>query len=198
MSRNALILEQEASHAPHRAPLQPVPRAGEYSDLIRRLVRSHSVLAIIGVGPASRAAEACRGVAVELAASGNRIVIVQVDDLLRASPVPAATACLPGSVPNVWFWPSTAGPSIEFFPSPVAPPAESDWLADLRRDFDSVLLDCSVPETAPGAAEIAAMADAAVLVVESGQTHKQHIQRDQRALQLRGVKLAGCILMQQR
>jgi Mrp family chromosome partitioning ATPase len=68
----------------------------------------------------------------------------------------------------------------------------------LRRDFDAVLLECPPVETAPAAAAIAAMADATVLVIEACRTTKQQIQRDQQALQLRGVKLAGCILMRRR
>jgi hypothetical protein len=41
------------------------------------------------------------------------------------------------------------------------------------------------------------MADAAVFAVES-RSPKQQILRDQRALQLSGVKLAGCILIRAR
>jgi Mrp family chromosome partitioning ATPase len=72
------------------------------------------------------------------------------------------------------------------------------WLDSLRLTFDSVLLDCPAAETAPAAAQLAALADAAMLVVEAGRTSRQQIQRDQRALQLRGVKLAGCILIGRR
>ena len=79
---------------------------------------------------------------------------------------------------------------------PAASAAE--WLDSLRLVFDSVLLDCPATETAPAAAQLAAMADAAMLVVEAGRTTRQQIQRDQRALQLRGVKLMGCILMRRR
>jgi cellulose biosynthesis protein BcsQ len=133
-----------------------------------------------------------------LAPSGNRVVIVQVDALLRMSRFPDATACLPGQVPNVSLWPSTVGAPVEFFPSPSPAPSAGNWLASLRRDFDSVLLDCPPVESAPAAAAIAAMADAAVLVIEACRTTKQQIQRDQQTLQLRGVKLAGCILMRRR
>jgi tyrosine-protein kinase Etk/Wzc len=75
---------------------------------------------------------------------------------------------------------------------------ESDWLAYLCREFDMVLLDCPAVGTSPAAAETAAMADAAVLVVEAAQTPKQRIKQAQRILDLTGVRLAGCVLMQRR
>ena len=193
MSRNALILERAAPQPP--SLLEAVPTSGEYLDLIRGLMQGRSVVAVVDSGSGCRAPEACRGIAAELAASGKRVVIVQVASLLRMSQFPDAAACLSGRAPNVFLWPGNA--SVEFFQSPVEPSADS-WLGGLRRDFDAVLLECPPFETAPAAASIAAMADAAVLLVEAGQTSKQSIQRDQQSLQLRGVKLAGCILMRRR
>ena len=196
MSKNALILEKSTSPSP--ALLESLPSSGEYLDLIRTLFQSRAVVAVVDSGSGARAPEACRGIAAELAASGNRVVIVQVASLLRMNQFPDATACLPGRVPNVSLWPGTAGAPVEFFQSPAPEPSAGNWLGALRRNFDSVLLDCPPVETAPAGAAIAAMADAAVLVVEACRTTKQQIQRDQQALQLRGVKLAGCILMRRR
>src|ERR1035441_5840307 len=107
MSKNALILEKVASKPP--ALLEAVPSSGEYSDLIRSLFQGRSVVAVVDSGSGSRAPEACRGIAAELAASGNRAVIVRVASLLRMSQLPDATACLPGRAPNVFLWPRTAG-----------------------------------------------------------------------------------------
>ena len=196
MSKNALILEKSTSPSP--ALLESLPSSGEYLDLIRTLFQSRAVVAVVDSGSGARAPEACRGIAAELAASGNRVVIVQVASLLRMSQFPDARACLPGRAPNVSLWPGTAGAPVEFFQSPASAPSDGNWLASLRRDFDAVLLECPPVETAPAAAAIAAMADAAVLVIEACRTTKQQIQRDQQALQLRGVKLAGCILMRRR
>ena len=195
MSKNALILEKSTSPSP--ALLESLPSSGEYLDLIRTLFQSRAVVAVVDSGSGARAPEACRGIAAELAASGNRVVIVQVASLLRMSQFPDARAFLPGRAPNVSLWPGTAGAPVEFFQSPASAPSDGNWLAWLRRDFDAVLLECPPVETAPSAA-IAAMADAAVLVIEACRTTKQQIQRDQQALQLRGVKLAGCILMRRR
>ena len=171
MSRNSLILERAASENTSPARLEAIPRSGDYLDLIRRLFQSHSVVAVVDSGSGSRGPEACRGIAAELAASGNRVVIVQVDALLRTDPLPAITACQPGRVPNVSLWPSTAGAPVEFFQSPMPAPSSGNWLGLLRRDFDAVLLDCPPLETAPATAPaIVAMADATLLVVEAGCT----------------------------
>src|ERR1019366_3170183 len=196
MSKNALILEKSTSPSP--ALLESLPSSGEYLDLIRTLFQSRAVVAVMDSGSGARAPEACRGIAAELAASGNRVVIVQVASLLRMSQFPDARACLPGRAPNVSLWPGTAGAPVEFFQSPPPEPSAGNWLSSLRRNFDAVLLDCPPVETAPAAAAIAAMADAAILVVEACRTTKQQIQSDQQALQLRDVKLAGCILMRRR
>jgi len=68
----------------------------------------------------------------------------------------------------------------------------------LRRAFDAVLLHCPSPESVPSSSAAAALADAAVLVIESGHTDRTAIQRTQHKLQSSGAGLAGCILMQRR
>jgi Mrp family chromosome partitioning ATPase len=204
MRKNVLVLERtapEASLFAHPATAREVPRSAEYLELIRGHFHTRSAVAIVAVGSGPGAGDVCEDIAAELAVSGNRVVIVSVDALLRMNPVATpeeSGCCTPGRTPNVWLWPSAAGEKVEFFhPRDPADPAGT-WLDSLRLAFDSVLLDCPATETAPAAAQIAAMADAAMLVVEAGRTSKQQIQRDQRALQLRGVKLAGCILMRRR
>lgn len=191
MSRNALIVEKET---PDKVP-QAKRRRAEFRGLIHRLFHGNSTTALIGAGAESAASEACWGLARELGLEGNQVVIVDVDRMLHANPLPAAAACPSGRAPNIWLWPPTADASVE---SLSAPTAESDWLSALRHTFGAVLLDCPALETEPAAAEIAARADAAVLVVEAGQTKKKQIRQDERALERRGVKLAGCVLMRRR
>ncbi|MGA2114617.1 MAG: hypothetical protein ABSH56_07690 [Bryobacteraceae bacterium] len=198
MSRNSLILERATLKRTTPGLTETVTHTGEYLGLIRQLFRGPSVVALVESGTGTRSAEACRGIAAELAASGNRVVIVQVRALLAMSEIPEVAAYQPGRVANVSLWPSTVGAPIEFFQSPASVPSHGDWVGFLRRDFDSVLLDCPCVETAPSAGAIAAQADAAVLVVEAGKTSRRQIQGDQEALRLRGVKLAGCILMRKR
>lgn len=187
MSRNYAILEKSGSTA-------AVP-AGCYSELIRCLFRTPAAVAIVSRG----AALICEDIAAELAAGGKRVVIVPVDALLRMSnvPVPHQADYLPGRIENVWHWPVPAHVRIGFSKSRV--PADTiHWLESLRLNFDAVLLDCPALETAPDSAEIAAMADAAVLAVETGVTTKLQVRRDQQALEAKGVKLAGSILIGRR
>lgn len=192
MSRNAVILEKET---PDKCPPAKRRRA-EFQGLIHHLFHGNSTAALIGAGAESRTSDACWGLARELAMAGNRVVIVDVDRMLHANPLPPTTACSRDRAPNIWLWPGITNASVES--STPATPAESDWFGSLRRAFDAVLLDCPALETEPTAAEIAARADAGILVVEAGQTKKQQIRHDERALERRGVKLAGCILMRRR
>lgn len=204
MSRNSVVLEKAASKTSFpryatQTPIETPARPGEYLDLIRRLFHRPSAVAIVGSGAGGSANGVCEEIAAELAKSGKRVVVVPVASLLRMNPivVPDKTAFMPGSARNVWLWPSPLGQQIEFFKSHGAADADS-WLDCLRRNFDSVLLDCSAGEVTPGVADIAAMVDAVVLVAEAGRTTRQQIQRDQRALQLRDAQLAGCILLRRR
>ena len=104
---------------------------------------------------------------------------------------------MPGSMPGIWIWPSPVGQQIEFFKS-CMPAEPCHWLDSLRRNFDSVLLDCSSVEMVTEGLEIAAMGDTAVLAVEAGRTTKQQIKIAQQTLRLQGATLAGCILIRQR
>jgi hypothetical protein len=197
MSRNALILERSSMSDPAEgAPSSRRPC--EFQGLVHRFFRESSALAIIGVGPVSRSAEACRGLAREVGASGNRVVIVPVRQVLQTSSPPTASTCIPGPGFNVWLWPGCTEKDNEFCPDSRNTASQRHWLASLRSAFDWVLLDCSGIDASPGAAEVAASAETALLVAEAGQTTREQIWRKQRTLELRGVKLAGSILMQRR
>ena len=192
MSRTALIVEKET---PDKIP--PGKRRGaEFRGLIHRLFRGHAAAALIGPGAGSGTRDACWRLAKELAAD-RRVVIVDVDRMLRANPLPPASTCWADRVSNIWHWPALADDSSDS-KREVAPAEESDWYSNLRHAFDAVLLDCPALESEPAAAEIAARADSAVLVVEAGKTKKKQIRQDERTLARRGVKLAGCILMNRR
>jgi len=201
MSRNFAVLgkSSERISAPAAADspaVQPAQHPGEYSQLIQRLFQDSSVVAIIGAGPADSVTGICETIASELSRLGKRVVLVSVQRLLPMNPItlPDETTFMPGPARNVWIWPSPMGQQIEFF-KPRLPQGAENWLDALRRNFDSVLLDCPAVETAPLGVAIAARADAAVLAVEAARTPKSQILRDQRSLELSGVKLAGCILI---
>lgn len=208
MSKHATVLQKavaEAAVAQAAVPQQGarVKRKdqalpGEYHELILRLFQRPTAVAVM-CGNSRGASAVCESVAMELGALGKRVVVVAVDKLLRLNPIPVPdeTAFVAGRVPNVWIWPSPFGPPIEFFKS-RDPEGAGNWLEVLRRSFDAVLLDCEGVQTLADAAGVAAMADRAVVVVEAGKTQKQQIQRHQDALQLRGVGLAGYVMVRQR
>jgi Mrp family chromosome partitioning ATPase len=197
MSRNFAVLGKSTPASTTDSPaVQPAGHSGEYTELIQRLFPGPSVVAIIGAGSADSGTAVCEGIASELSRLGRRVVLVSVQRLLPMDPItlPDETAFMPGPARNVWIWPSPMGQQIEFF-KPRLPVGAENWLDALRRNFDSVLLDCPAVESAPLSVAIAARADAAVLAVEAARTPKSQILRDQRSLELSGVKLAGCILI---
>jgi Mrp family chromosome partitioning ATPase len=200
MSRNFEVLEKAAlATSLDRAPGVKTARTGEYSELIRRLFDAPSAVAIIGSRQGEGVSGLCQAIAIELAACGKRVVVVAVDTLLRRTPLPSLdeTESAPSNGQNVWLWPSAGDLNVKFSKSSEAAKPGS-WIESLRRNFDSVLLDCPPLAAMPGSAQVSAMADSAVLVVEAGRTSKQQIQRDQRTLRMRGANLAGCILIERR
>jgi hypothetical protein len=200
MTRNSTVSDKTSSvgSVPSRAlqkPIEPGDNRGEYQELIQRLFHSPTAVAVVSSGSREGSPLICDGIAKELAASGKFVVVVQVNTLLGMNPIlPDETAFMPGKTPHVWLWPSAEGGPIEFFKFRESG-RTGNWLDALRQNFDSVLLDCPAAEMMPSVTAVAAMADAAVLVVEAGRTAKQEIQRDQRALQAIGVYVAGSILI---
>jgi hypothetical protein len=196
MSKNFAVLRKTTQ------PLsEPEPSTREYGGLIHRLFQGPTAVAVVGIGLDKGVVGVCEGIARELAESGKRVVVVPVDRLLRMNPitVPGETALMSGIARNVWLWPSPLGRPIEFLNAPESKPGNADsWLEALRRNFDSVLLECPAVDSTFGVTEVAGMADAVVLVVEAGKTSKQQIQHDQRALESRGATLAGCILLRRK
>jgi hypothetical protein len=179
---------------------ETAPRSSQYTDLILQLFQSPTAVAVVRIGPGQGAIGVCEEIAGELAASGKRVVVVPVEGLLRMNPitVPGDRAVMSEIGLNVWLWPSPLGRSVEFFRgSQTKISGGENWLDALRRNFDSVLLDCPSVNSTFGVTEVAAMANAAVLLVEAGRTSRQQVQDDQRALQVRGATLTGCILLRQ-
>jgi len=183
--------------------LRPPTNQSTYSSLIQQLFSTPAVVAVFGAGTGDQVRDTCTGIASELASVGRRAVVVSVqalldpmpsvgsteDNLLTAEPVDSE------GMQKYWLWPPRGGHRAESFGfrRPGKPEA---WVDSLRRNFDAVLLDCQSVETTPGSVAVGTLADAAILVVEAARTPKTQILRDKRALQLTGIKLAGCILTQ--
>jgi Mrp family chromosome partitioning ATPase len=172
----------------------------EYLELIQRLFQSPSVIAIVGgSSQGENGSRISENLAAALGTTGKSVVVVAFDKLLRLNPLtpPHQMAYVQGNAPHVWLWPAQENPKIEFLKS-RRDIRQRNWLDCLRKDFDSVLLDCPNVGGAPGVTEVAAMADAVVLAVEAGRTSRQLILQDQQALQLRGARVVGSILIQRR
>ena len=199
MSRHFIVLGKAAAEqsleAPHAS--ESTPSRG-YAELIRRLFQSPAAVAVVGAIPGEDVSGICADLAKELATSGRRVLVASVEKLLRMRPIPVPDPAefLPGEIPNVWSWRTSPPPELEIFRSQVPP--EGKWLDTLRRSFDSVVLDCSAVSAESEAAEVAALADAAVLIVEAGRTDKQRIKDLQQTLELRGARVAGIVLVVQR
>ncbi|HEX4227160.1 MAG TPA: hypothetical protein VHZ07_00720 [Bryobacteraceae bacterium] len=210
MSRNLAVLGKTASQgdfAPisgNPAPSATVPigsaqSSGAYTDLIRQLFNEPAAVAVIGSNSGSEqgVSRIAENLASELATAGKRVIVVVVTRLLRMNPIaiPDETDLTPSINPQVWTWPAPAGRKREVF-KPRDTSGSGNWLDRLRRTFDAVLLDCPNVQETPGITEVAAMADAALLVVEAGRTSKKQVQQDQCSLRLRGATVAGFILVQ--
>jgi hypothetical protein len=203
MSTNSSVLDDTLPVNPHVGSpdlpgAQSAARPSEYAELVKILFRGPAVVAVLGAASGC-VTDVCEGIASELSRLERRVVLVSVQRLLRADPValPDETVLMPGSVQNIGLWP----PPVALQTKSSRLRGKTDggtWIDTLRRNFDSVLLDCPAVQTSPGSAPIAAMADAAVLTVEVARTSKQKIVRDQRTLQFSGVKLSGFVLLKER
>ena len=196
MSRNFVVLERSAEEELLEGPHLSEPTASrEYTELIRQLFPSPAAVAVAGTIPGEDVSGICADLAKELASSGKRVLVASVQKLLRMRPIPVpdATVFLPGEIPNVWSWRTSPGPKLEIFRSPVT--TEKQWLDTLRRNFDSVVLDCSAVSAESDVADVAALADATVLIVEAGKTDKQRIRDLQQTLESRGARVAGIVLV---
>jgi hypothetical protein len=203
--REGLALAVEAPGEPNR------PSRG-YLGLIRLLFQNRAAVAVIGSSALSNedrahgASNVAEGLAEELAANGNRVVVVSVTKLLATdlTRISEEMKFTKGGAPHVWHWPASVAATselIQFGESSSQSPRPSGggpghWLDFLRGNFGAVLLDCPYVEGSPGVIEVAAMADAVVLVVQTGHTSKAQVQHNLQALQLWGARVVGTILIE--
>jgi hypothetical protein len=157
----------------------------------------NSAVALFGVG--HPATTACEQVASQLSLLKKRVVIVPVLAVLNTKPLPDPnlTGAKQAEDGTFWIWPTGRARTFEGYSGRTSQSAV-DWLFSLRSSFDSVLLDCPDPETTPGCAAIALMAQSALLAVEANQASKQNILKTQQVLQSSGIRLDASILVQHR
>jgi hypothetical protein len=167
----------------------------QYPALTDGLLRSSACIALIATESSGACNQLCMRMATELSAANRRVLLVSVSRLLTMSefvpPDELTMRTLPSSTVSIW-------PAFEEVSSDNSAPgeflADARWMNYLRRNFDSTVLDCPPIHSISGVADVAALADLALLVVDGARTPKEDLLRDQRTLLSEGVELSGCIL----
>ncbi len=167
-------------------------------------------IAVTSPGPGEGKSTTCVNLAVTLAQSGNRTVLID-GDLRRPlvhlafdlSQEPGLTDVLIGRTTAREAIRPGVSTNLDVLPAGASPPNPSELLgsgamhaliADLRRQYDYIVID--TPPTLPvtDAAVVATSADATILVLRSGDTEETAAQRAVDMLNRVNARLAGCVL----
>ncbi len=167
-------------------------------------------IAVTSPGPREGKSTTAINLALTLAQSGRRTILVDGD--LRRSTIhrafglvqePGLTDVLIGGVSAAEGIRPEVAPSLDVLPSGSTPPNPSELLgssamdrlvAELRRDYEYIVVD--TPPTLPvtDAAVVATNADATILVVKSGDTEETAAQRAMDQLRRVRARIAGAVL----
>ncbi len=148
--------------------------------------------------------------AIVLAQSGQRIVVVETDlrrprvaSYLGLPRSPGITDVLTGKVDIDEATQTWGRPSFDFLDSGPTPPNPSDLLGSqrmnelitqLRQRYDIILLDAPPLLPFADAAATAPASDGAILVVRFGKTHMADVRQANEALSAAGTSLLGSVL----
>ncbi len=167
-------------------------------------------IAVTSPGPREGKSTTAINLALTLAQSGRRTILVDGD--LRRSTIhrafglvqePGLTDVLIGGVSASQGIRPEVAPALDVLPSGSTPPNPSELLgssamdalvAQLRRDYEYIVMD--TPPTLPvtDAAVVATNADATILVVKSGDTEETAAQRAMDQLRRVRARIAGAVL----
>jgi len=86
-----------------------------------------------------------------------------------------------------------AGPTPAFPPELLASPAMADLLASVREEYDSVLLDCTPVVNLSDGAQLASLAEGAIMVVSASKTERSSLLEGLRILEQVGVPVLGIV-----
>lgn len=167
-------------------------------------------LAVTSPGPREGKSTTAINLALTLAQSGRRTILVDGD--LRRSTVhhafnlvqePGLTDVLVGDVSASEGIRPGVAPSLDLLTSGSTPPNPSELLgssamdaliAELRHDYEYVIMDTPPALPVTDAAVVATNADATILVVKSGDTEETAAQRAMDQLRRVGARIAGAVL----
>jgi hypothetical protein len=172
-----------------------------HDELIRSLFAGperKQVVAFISALRGEGVTHVCHSVAAELAGTSDCSVVVvngwtlaekeDSDDLasLEAQPL---IGCSRASV-----WPKAGVSPAATVAQDRIPYEFNIVLEQLRREYDFVLLDCPAVEFGRAGTALAAKAQKTILIVEEGRAPRRAVAGAQRSLEIRGARLAGCVL----
>ena len=172
--------------------------------------RPLQLISVTSPGPGEGKSTTAANLAVALAQSGQRTLLVDADlrrpQIHRAFSLvqePGLTDVLVGRVPAREAIRPDVEPQLDVLPSGPTPPNPSELLGshamhtlvgELRRDYEYIVMD--TPPTLPvtDAAVVASSADGAILVLRSGDTEEVPAQRALEQLKRVHARVAGVVL----
>ncbi|OGU02612.1 MAG: hypothetical protein A2W29_10630 [Gemmatimonadetes bacterium RBG_16_66_8] len=195
---------------PHDEPSAEAFRALRTNVTFVGAERPLQLISVTSPGPGEGKSTTAANLAVALAQSGQRTLLVDAD--LRRPQVhrafslvqePGLTDVLIGRVPAREAIRPEVQPQLDVLPSGPAPPNPSELLGshamhaligELRRSYDYIVMD--TPPTLPvtDAAVVASAADGAILVLKSGDTEEVPAQRALEQLRRVHARVAGAVL----
>ncbi|WP_456695184.1 polysaccharide biosynthesis tyrosine autokinase [Aeromicrobium sp. P5_D10] len=172
--------------------------------------QDHKVFVVTSSLPSEGKTTTAVNLALVLAEGGERVVLIEADlrrpkvsEYLRLEPTVGLTTVLVGRVELKDALQPTTHPNLTVLASGATPPnpaellkskAMSTLLADLREEFDIVLIDSPPLLPVTDGALIAAQADGALLVVRHSKTTVDQITAAQARLEAVGAHTSGIIL----
>jgi Mrp family chromosome partitioning ATPase len=184
MGKHATVLEKAFVAAPEiTEPQRPAaqaqhPRGRAWSELATRLFATEprSVIAFGSVHRGAGVTHIVRGVANELRRFGKTVVVLGGN--LHTS-----------EIDRVGFLGTTFTGATQH---------HSQSLAELRSQYDAVLLDCGSLEASTDLIRLAPEADGVVIAVEAGRTSKEQLERASRLITEARGQLLGCVFNKRR
>ncbi|OLT02870.1 hypothetical protein BJF90_28335 [Pseudonocardia sp. CNS-004] len=206
-------------HVPSRPLIVDEPFTSPRAEAFRKLRtnlqfrdgrRGHKVIVVTGARMGEGTSTTACNLAIAMAETGHRVLLVdanlrnpRVSDYLGLDPFPGLVDVLAGRM--VWqyarqpwnrggFDVLTAGPYPHNHSQLLASYSLADLFADMRRQYDLVVVDTPALLAVSDAAAVAARADGVVLVVQHQQTSQDQVTAAVGALQAVSARLLGTVL----